>query len=102
MPRFDRLDGIGRVRVYDNRGKTVDRYIVLFEDMPDPQIDEEAPVRPYGPREALTMSGAPTHPQGVSQWVDARPGPWLGRRTPFASLPEHIQQHVIERASEDG
>lgn len=102
MPQFDRLDGIGRIRVYDNRGRTVDRYTVLFEDMPDPMKDVETPVRPYGPREALSMSGRPTHPQGVSQWTDAHPGPWLGRRIPFASLPENVQQHVIYRAKENG
>lgn len=100
MPTFDRLDDVGRIRVYDNGGRTVDRYIVLFEDMPDPMKDEETPVRPHGPREALTMSGAPTHPQGVSQWTDARPGPWLGRRIPFTALPENVQQHVIDRARE--
>lgn len=32
MPRFDKLPGIGRVRVYDHGAKYADRYTILMED----------------------------------------------------------------------
>jgi hypothetical protein len=98
---FDRLPGIGRVRAYDNGGETADRYIVLFEDMPDPDLLPETKVRPYGPRHSLSMSGSPSHPQGVSMWGGANPGPWLGRRVYFSELPLNVQQHAIARATQE-
>ena len=100
---FDRprsLDVYGRVRCYDNGGKTADRYTVLFEDLPDPEGLPERKVRPYGPRQSLSLSSAPSHPQGVSMWAAAKPGPWLGRRIPFADLPLNVQQHIIARVTE--
>ena len=98
MPWFDRVEGVGRIRVYDNGGKTVDRYTVLFDDDPDPRYDDERKPRPHGPREALVLSGAPTHPQGFSQMTDARPGPHLGRRVRLTDLPEAVREHIILRA----
>ena len=95
---FDRLEGVGRIRVYDNGGRSMDRYSVLFEDMEDP--DRGGNVRPYGPRQSLGLSESPGSPQGVSMWGSATPGPWLGRRLYFAELPLNVQQHVIARATE--
>lgn len=114
MPRFDRLYGIGRIRVYDNGGKTVDRYLVLFEDMEVesyvPGTDEVVShkPKPYGERQSLSMSPNPDYPQGVSLWGEDRPPPtWSGspdgmrwRRIPFASLPANVQRHIVKRAGE--
>lgn len=108
MPRYDRLDQIGRVRVYDNGGKTVDRFSVLFEDMDVYDGISTTPTkpRPYGPRQGLYLSENPSHPQGVSIWDEIRPPQTYGtgsrhRRIPFTSLPKNVQEHVIRRATED-
>ena len=110
MPTFDRLDGVGRVRVYDNGGKSVDRYLVLFEDMESVRADGitlvDRPV-PYGPRQALALSDNPSYPQGVSLWgYESPPNTWgvagqmRWQRIPFDSLPENVREHVIARATE--
>lgn len=108
VPRYERLEGIGRIRAYDSGGRTMDRYLVLFEDFPTvtdtrtyTEIDRP---RPYGPRFALGMSEDPGHPQGVG-WTDyvAPPQTWgTGaeyRRIPFAALPERCQRAVRDMAS---
>lgn len=113
MPTYDRVESIGRLRVYDNGGKTADRYLVLFEDMEVYDVDayrsrnEYIPCKPqpYGIRQALYMSPDPTYPQGVSMWGEARPPLTYGsgsthRRIPFAKLPANVQKHVIDRARE--
>ena len=96
---FDKLEGVGRIRVYDNDSKTMDRYSVLFEDLTSPDTMSTR-VRPYGPRQSLGLSESPGSPQGVSMWASATPGPWLGRRIRFDELPIGVQQHVIARATE--
>jgi hypothetical protein len=55
----------------------------------------------------LTMSGAPSHPQGISMWGELRA--WEAAdyryrskrfRIRWLDLPEHIRAHVIARATE--
>lgn len=81
---------------FDNCGQTADRYTVL---MYWPELDGNVAV--------LGMSGAPTHPQGVSMWSE-----YHGReiaayryregktRIQWSALPESIRQHVVARATE--
>ena len=112
MPRYDVIPGAGyrdagagfetcpgRVRCYDAGPRYVDRWTVLFEDMP---TDAGTPPRPYGPRQALALSDNPSHPQGVSQWCECPPPQTYGkgathRRVPFAALPERVRLHVLAR-----
>ena len=80
---------------YDNGGKTCDRYTVLFgAPIWTPKYGRTVPF--------LGMSGAPTHPQGFSQWgempSDNRAA--CGKHVRWLDLPEHIREHVISRATE--
>ena len=78
---------------YDNGGKTCDRYTVLFGG----SLYEEALGRNVY---FLGMSGAPTHPQGFSQWgeMPAADRSACGKHVRWLDLPEHIRKHVIARA----
>ncbi len=58
-----------RVRIYDNGGKTWDRFTVIFETLPRERD---------GCYQARGMSENPYH--GFGQWCAARPGRHLGRR----------------------
>lgn len=56
----------------------------------------------------LGMSGAPTHPQGVSMWGEFKPGEAATYRYRFGhqrvrwlDLPEHIREHVVHRATSE-
>ena len=76
-------------KIYDNGGKTFDRYTVLTE-----------PYHFGKSCEALGLSDNPTDPQGFSQWGDAYEGDHLGKEIKFEKLPENIQEHIIERLHE--
>lgn len=98
--------GIPRyVRCYDNGGETADRYTAVFSGRhASARIDR---VFPY-----LGMSAAPFHPQGFGQHGETRDKPcdvdrWgfpaamgrknhLGRRIPFADLPEDCRKLVMQ------
>lgn len=69
----------GSVRIYDNGGKTFDRYTAVYLDMPE---------RQPGIYAARGMSENPFHPQGFGQMTTARPGRHLGRRIARADLPQ--------------
>lgn len=74
------------IRIYDNGGKTFDRYTVVFMN------------RPYAPNsallEALAMSEDPFHPQGFGQHCSAMTGRHLGKRIKFEDLPEPCQRFL--------
>ena len=81
---------------YDNGGRTVDRYSVLFGgSLWDSRMGRNVYV--------LCMSGAPTHPQGVSMWSEmpAYNRGALGKHVRWLDLPEHIRKHVIMRAGKE-
>lgn len=75
------------IRVYDDGGKTIDRYTVVFTRLVDSRFSGQ-----YYP--ALAMNGAPFHPQGFCQHTDAMLGSHLGKRIEFATLPEDCQKAV--------
>lgn len=72
------------VQVYDNGGKTADRYTVVYLDFPAKD----------GCYEAVGMSAAPFHPQGFCQHTEALPGEHLGAEIGFADLPKDCQTVV--------
>lgn len=91
----------------DNKGKTADRYTILFcgdlliwsKDQPRRFANTTVPY--------LGMSDFPTHPQGVSMWGEI--GAWDAaayryrsghHRVRWLDLPPHIRAHVISRATE--
>ena len=81
---------------YDNDGKTCDRYTVLFgAPYWTPDMGRKV--------QFLGMSGAPTHPQGFSQWgeLNAFDRSGCGKHVRWLDLPENIRAHVIARATSD-
>lgn len=81
---------------YDNKGKTCDRYTVYFGgSLWCPEMGRSIAY--------LGMSGAPTHPQGFSQWGEAPAfcRPASREKVSWLELPEHIRRHVVARATQD-
>ena len=97
------------VRIYDNGGDTADRYTVVFNGKYRTLGRGRNATAPLGPIHVLTMSGAPTHPQGVCQhteWARFEDAPegwttplgrknYLGRRIPFWDLPKPCRDIVM-------
>lgn len=89
---------------FDDKGKSIDRYTVLFGG----SLWIPGDYRGHGGRvQYLGMSGAPTHPQGVSMWGELEPyqaAEYRRRsghdRVRWLDLPEEIRRHVIGRATE--
>ena len=73
------------VRIYDNGGKTADRYTVVFMAQPQSR----------GLYSCISMSEQPFHPQGVGQHCSAMPGSHLGKRVALSQLPADCQAMVI-------
>lgn len=77
------------IRVYDNKGQSIDRYFVVFTNLKGQGYPN------------LSMSAAPTHPQGVGQHGHSFAAPdrptysHLGTRITFDKLPEECQRVVI-------
>lgn len=81
--------------VFDNKGRTADRYTVLFGgSLLDDILLKHRKVH------GLAMSYCPTHPQGVSLWIES-PTTWRPshQRIKWSDLPDHIQRHIIARAT---
>ena len=109
----------GVVAIYDNGGKTFDRYTVVYEPCLLPDY-RNALGHPAGTLlfSYVSMSGAPFHPQGFCQHGEAigrRPtgGGWAGPAScgkviRFEDLPEDCQEAVLldldesERFGQDG
>lgn len=75
-----------------------ERYTVLFGGSLRVTADQQHYVS------YLSMSGAPTHPQGVSMWGELRQHEAAEyryrcgkQRVRWLDLPEHIRNHVIAR-----
>ncbi len=73
------------VRIYDNGGKTFDRYTAVYMNVP------EGP----GLYACRGMSAHPNHPQGFGLWSSAMPGRHLGRRIKLEELPEDCQKVIL-------
>ena len=76
---------LNRIKIYDNGGKTFDRYTVVYLDSP------EREPRTY---ECRAMSERPRHPQVFGQICTAMLGRHLGRRIKFSELPAECQDVV--------
>lgn len=79
------------LRIYDNNGKTFDRYTVVYMDQPENAPNTFA---------ALGMSSDPCHPQGFGQHCSAMPGRHLGKRIQFNELPFECQRLVLRDLKE--
>jgi len=77
-----------RAIVYDNGGKTADRYTIFLDGSV------------YG------MDNHPFHPQGFGQYVGeaselAPPGPHLGKKISVKKLPDDVKAAICDRAIRD-
>jgi hypothetical protein len=73
------------LRIYDNGGKSFDRYTIVFLDRPE-----------HGDMlECLAMSENPFHPQGFCQHSMAMLGAHLGKRIRFDQLPTDCQRATM-------
>src|ERR1700679_3657919 len=79
------------LRCFDNNGKTFDRYTILPPRWAKDEFYNEH-LYGHGLFNAIGASANPFHPQGFGQHTSARPGPHLGKRVPFDSLPPDVQQ----------
>jgi len=74
------------LRCYDNGGRSMDRYTIV-----PPRW-----AKAYREREpwlfaAIAANAYPFHPQGFGQHVTAWPGPHLGKRVAWSTLPADVQ-----------
>lgn len=78
-----------RIRIYDDGGKTVDRYTLVV-----PSVDEPRMLDMYG------FNDAPYHPQGFGQYAGSygRMGSYahIGKLISYHDLPEQAQRFVRE------
>ena len=82
--------------IYDNGGKTFDRYTVVFDSS---RIDYRC--KEYKLiYDCLCLSDNPEHPTGVSMWGECTIGKHLGKKITLKSLPKHIQEHIAMRRAE--
>lgn len=75
-----------KMKIYDNRGKTFDRYTVVYLDEP------EGP----GLFACRSMSAQPYSPQGFCQMSTAMVGKHLGTVISLSDLPKDCQKVVLE------
>ncbi len=80
-----------KVRVYDNGGKTIDRYTVVIDD----SAWEANPGM-------MPMLGLSEGGRGFSQFSDGREGPHLGKGVNFDDLDDATKKHIIFRLTEEG
>ena len=78
------------IRIYDNGGKSFDRYTAVFMNQPERD----------GCFAALGMSEEPFHPQGYGMHVSAMPGRHLGRRIRLADLPADCRRFITNEHEE--
>jgi hypothetical protein len=81
------------IAVYDNGGKTLDRYSVYYNFV------ESLPSEPRRYM-CLGMNAAPFHPQGIGQHGSGQLGRHNGKRIKLEDLPKDCQQAVRNDLSE--
>ena len=89
-----------KIRVYDNAGKTMDRYTVVFTGNYN-NIGKKRGERHDNWHPVLGMSDNPRHPQGFCSnsvypnIIDYPTYSHLGKKITFADLPKYCQEVVI-------
>ncbi len=77
------------LKIYDNGGKTADRYSIVLKDWRS--LDG---VRVF---QCLGLSEEPTAWFGFSQWGEAIVGRHLGKIIQWKDLPKNVRTHAEER-----
>lgn len=76
------------LRCFDNGGKTCDRYTIIPPRWAGAQWRENY----LGSWQAIAANAEPYHPQGFGMHVSAAPGPHLGKRVHWDTLPADVQK----------
>jgi len=76
--------------IWDNGGKTADRYTVVLNTK---ETEDEY--------RCLSLSNDPDHPQGISQVGSCKEGEHLGKRISWEDLPDNVRKHVVDRLKEN-
>lgn len=76
------------IRIYDNGGKTYDRYTAVFMNQP---VSHHTRGETFM---ALGFNENPFHPLGYGQHCSALPGRHLGKRIKLDDLPPKARQFV--------
>lgn len=79
--------GVDALRVYDNGGKSIDRYTVVGVDG---ETDSQS---------MKSMLGLSPGGQAFSQYCFGHEGRHLGKRVPFASLDADTRAHILSRTA---
>jgi hypothetical protein len=82
---------MANIRIYDNGGKSFDRYTAIDIDRPERQVNMFS---------AIGFSADPFHPQGFGQHTSAMPGRHLGKRVKLADLPPDARKFVEQFTAE--
>ena len=80
------------IAIYDNGGKTFDRYAVYFSFFTRTKLCSQ--------HTCLAMSEHPFHPQGFGQHSSGTLGKHNGKRITFNQLPPDCQKLVKQELSE--
>lgn len=75
------------IRIYDNKGKTLDRYTVIYLDFPENRLNTF---------DARGMSENPFSPQGFGCSCTATPSRHLGVRIQFKDLPLDCKKLILQ------
>lgn len=78
---------LNNIRIYDNGGRSYDRYTVIYMDQPETRA---------GTYNSIGMSEGPFGHLGICQHSPAMPGPHLGKRIRWDELPEACQRAVMQ------
>jgi hypothetical protein len=91
VSKTHKIDEGTSFRVYDNGGKTTDRYTVILvgSDWKD-----------QARRGFLPMLGLSEGGRAFSQFGEAQEGPHLGKPIAFSSLDHLTQRHILERLTD--
>lgn len=79
------------VRIYDNEGKTLDRFTAVYMTQPESQPNTF---------DARGMSEHPFSPQGFGCSTSATPGRHLGKRIKLNELPKDCKKLVLQDLKE--
>lgn len=82
------------IAVYDNGGKTFDRYTVVLDEK-EGVAGRNGTIK-YLPACFSLSPNCDSH-QGVSMYGVCDIGPHLGKKIAFKELPENVQKHVERR-----
>lgn len=84
------------VRCYDNDGRTVDRYTIVYTGKQGKGEYVHSSEHPNHPQGVWMNNQAPTYCDGrISERIDRPTYSHLGKKIPFTALPEKVRMFVL-------